>query len=59
MPSQSMLLSQPRHAAETHQAPTNGIDDLIVATCRTKDLSLGDSQAGLLKGADVAEGGSH
>jgi hypothetical protein len=61
MTSQPVLLSQPHHAAETrsgtpigpppHERPRplhERIDDLIVATHRTKDLSLKDSQAGLL-----------
>jgi hypothetical protein len=62
MSSQLPSLSQSRHATETrtgtptrpppHERPKplhERIDDLIVATHRTKDLSLEDSQAGLLK----------
>ena len=62
MPSQLSSLSQSRHATETRSGTPNGpppherpkplherIDDLIVATHRTKDLSLEDSQAGLIK----------
>src|SRR6516164_4773595 len=61
MPSQLSSLSQSRHATETRSGTPNGpppherpkplherIDDLIVATHRTKDLSLEDSQAGLI-----------
>ena len=62
MSSQLLSLSQSRHATETctgtptrpppHERPKplhERIDDLIVATHRTKDLSLEDSHAGLLK----------